>query len=646
MRDSNAYLKKSDTFEEKVPSLTQIDYWNSTDGWMRTIFASTAKNSLARGSASHTIKTAMRVSDKKLRLLQFSLYLSPGTFPVFGFRFLESWTGLGVARLVFMLVSLTASQVAVLAQRTISSPVAFEDRIQFAVSNGTCSSWCFQKNCPCRTLTGDATRVVGRGLVQYGDVDANGSLANPEKYIQDGVLDEWATLHVILDPPVGNPDGWGNERSCSPWTVKSTVQINGFGIKERLVVQYCPKSGRDYPQHLTLQFPAKHLRFATRNPGAAPTPMQNTLKILTAATPYQNPAECDDHLGYSIREVYVEFKAMAPVLAIHGCCGESESWFTGTETDSIHGVIDHQNYHPPRISEVFNDRRAAFATMRFSFEPGSNQVYIKEGLPHLVERANRTLMEFGTQSISLLAHSKGGLRARHLIGSAEWQNTGVRSLITIATPHYGSTVAEWVKAQQQSGEHGNNDVAKLIGGLTEFAEREIDELTQEGANAVVNRPFPSPRVVFHIRDKRIETRYWTIGADADRNGNRFLGPDEVVNLGPLHAESLIAGPATLAYRIAGLAKYVYTEKVTELKLVCPTVQSPCRVIAVSVLRAREEPHNEPFRPNDVVVTRRSAAYRLTEAKFYDGQAGQNHHSIGNYWFTGNDVYELLKNVPK
>jgi hypothetical protein len=550
-------------------------------------------------------------------------------------------------------VILLAAHVGLFAQRTISSPVPFEDRIQFSVIDGSCSSWCFQKNCPCRTLTGDATRVVGRGLVQYGDIDADGRLANQEKYIQDGVLEAWATLHVILDPPVGNPDGWGNERPCSPWTVKSSVEINDFEIKEPLVVQYCPKSGRDYPQHLTLQFPAKYLRFAKRNPGAAPTKTQNTLKIFTSAGPHQNPAECDDHLGYSIREVYVEFKAMAPVLAIHGCCGESRSWFTGTDIDPVNGGLsDNQNYPPPRISEVFNERRAGFNTAQFDFGMDSTEVTIYGGFSHFAGEVTKTLAEFGSQTLHLLAHSKGGLRARHFIGSAEWQDTGIRSLITVATPHYGSTVAEWVKAQQQSGEHGNNEVAKLIGGLTEFAEREIDELTQEGANEVVNRPFPSPRPIFQIRDTKIEARYWTIGADADRNGDRSLSYDETANLVKLHnvwvplRPTAVEEVATLAYRIAGLAKYVYTEKVTEPRLVCPTVQSPCRVVAVTVLRVREVPHNEPFRPNDVVVTRRSAAYRFTEAKFYDGQSGQNHHSIGNYWFTGNDVYELLKTVPK
>jgi pimeloyl-ACP methyl ester carboxylesterase len=521
--------------------------------------------------------------------------------------------------------------------------VEHEDRITFEIGPNDCISDCFQL---CKELDykGQAHRVVGRGL--QSDLLSDGTLENPAKFISDGVLDEFATLHLVLDPPVGNPDGWGNERPCQLWIVNSHVRINNVPIAAPLSVKYCPTAGRQEPQHLTVKFPAKLLRFPTRNAGSAPSPRENTLKIQTTASIHDLPGECDDHLGYGIREAYIEFKAMAPVLAIHGCCGESESWFTGTNVDAAGGnPTDDLKYPPPRISEVFSERRAGFRTVNFSFAPDSTQVTIRRGMPHLAGEVSKTLKEFGTQTIHLLAHSKGGLRARHLLGTAQWQNTGIRSLITIATPHYGSTVAEWAKAQQLSGER-REYTGQVIGALTGFVERERDELTQAGADAIVNTPFPSPPPEFHINGAAVAPRYWTIGADADRNGNRLLEPSEVANLMPLGSEAAVAGAATLAYRIAGLAEYVYTEKVTEERIICAPLLPTCKAVMVTVHRIREVPHSEPFRPNDVVVTRRSAAYRFTEAKFYDGEAGQNHHSIGNYWFTGNDIYDLLKTVPK
>ncbi len=537
-------------------------------------------------------------------------------------------------------------------QRPIESPVRFEDRIEFTSRNSNgCISWCFQK-CPSITLTGNATRVVGRGLVSHADISSDGVLQNPDKYTQDRVLDETATLHLILDPPVGDPSGWGHERPCREWSVSGRVKVNGIDINKPFAAHYCPKSGREKPQHLTVPIPAKHLRFAARNLNNVPTPAENTLEILHSASIYTLPGECDDHLSYSLNEAYIEFKAMAPVLAVHGCCGETESWFTGTDNDPKSGTLsDNENYPPPRIAEEFAARRAGFRTARFELSAESWKVSIKDGMPHYVEEVIKTLREFGSQTLNLAAHSKGGLRARHMLGSAEWRNTGVRSLVTIATPHYGSTVAEWVKAQQDSAERGE-DIGRLLSWATDFAHREIGELTQQGVDAMINRPFSSPPKTFHVSGKDISTRYWTLGANADRNGDRILELGELENLAPASsgwipgAPGATAAVATFAYRIAGLDKYIFTEKVTETRTICPPLQPPCRVSAVTVHRIREVPHNEPFRPNDVVVTRRSAAYRFREAKFYADASGQNHHSIGNFLLTGKDFYDLLRLVPK
>lgn len=537
-------------------------------------------------------------------------------------------------------------------QRPIESPVPFEDRISFTDrSANACFSRCFQQ-CPSMTLKGDATRVVGRGLTPEQDLRPDGTLQNPEKYIQDGVIDAVATLHLSPDPPIGQPDGWGGEQPCAPWTVSSEIEINGFSIDAPLVVEYCTSTGRANPQHLSVSIPAKYLRFAVRNENGLPTPKENTLEIQSSASIYDLPGECGDHASYQLNEAYVEFKAMAPVLAVHGCCGETESWFTGTETDRETGAqSDNSNYPPPRIAEEFANRRAGFRTARFSFDPKTRQAKIEGGAPHFAEEVIQTLREFGSQTINLLAHSKGGLRARHLLSSAEWRNTGARSLVTIATPHYGSVVAEWVKAQRESARRGEY-IGRLLSWATEFTEQEIDELTQDGANAIVNRPYAAPPESFVISGKKISPRYWTIGADADRNGDRILELGELANLTPDGSSWIPGKPgataavATLAYRIAGLDKYVYTEKTLEPRAICPTLQPPCWTVNVPVHRIREVPHNESFRPNDIVVTRRSAAYQFQEARFYSGGDGQNHHSIGNYGFTGRDVYALFRMVPK
>ena len=168
----------------------------------------------------------------------------------------------------------------------------------------------------------------------------------------------------------------------------------------------------------------------------------------------------------------------------------------------------------------------------------------------------------------------------------------------------------------------------------------------------MNRRFEKPPQSFRVSGRDISTRYWTIGADADRNGDRLVELGELANLTPDSFRWIPGAPgaatavATFAYRIAGLDKYVFTEKTTETRTICPPLQPPCRTVNVTVHRIREVPHNEPFRANDIVVTRRSAAYRFQELKFYDVASGQNHHSIGNFLFTGKDIYDALRLVPK
>lgn len=48
------------------------------------------------------------------------------------------------------------------------------------------------------------------------------------------------------------------------------------------------------------------------------------------------------------------------------------------------------------------------------------------------------------KSVNIIAHSMGGLDARYMISQLQPQNVDVKSLVTIATPHHGSRVADWL----------------------------------------------------------------------------------------------------------------------------------------------------------------------------------------------------------
>lgn len=68
---------------------------------------------------------------------------------------------------------------------------------------------------------------------------------------------------------------------------------------------------------------------------------------------------------------------------------------------------------------------------------------IETNAAQLKEEINQYLMETGAEKVNIIAHSKGGLDARYMIGGLEMAEK-VASLTTLCTPHKGSPVATWV----------------------------------------------------------------------------------------------------------------------------------------------------------------------------------------------------------
>ncbi len=61
---------------------------------------------------------------------------------------------------------------------------------------------------------------------------------------------------------------------------------------------------------------------------------------------------------------------------------------------------------------------------------------------HLYSRIQTILAETGAEKINIIAHSKGGIEARYLITKLD-KGKCVASLTTIATPHWGSSFADF-----------------------------------------------------------------------------------------------------------------------------------------------------------------------------------------------------------
>lgn len=76
---------------------------------------------------------------------------------------------------------------------------------------------------------------------------------------------------------------------------------------------------------------------------------------------------------------------------------------------------------------------------------GNQQAYgtIKANAEHLKARVNEILKITGSEKVNIIAHSRGGLESRYMI-SLPGMSDKVASLTTLATPHRGSSMADYI----------------------------------------------------------------------------------------------------------------------------------------------------------------------------------------------------------
>jgi triacylglycerol lipase len=134
------------------------------------------------------------------------------------------------------------------------------------------------------------------------------------------------------------------------------------------------------------------------------------------------------------------------------------------------------------------------------------------------ERLMRVLDETHADQISIIAHSMGGLDARHLISKKGWHDT-VEALVTIATPHRGSSVASFILKQPQSVRKWLANMADWLG--THILEdgsanirQALNELTPEYVENTFNEEVPD----------HPDVQYWSYGCQAGKGTDIPIDP--------------------------------------------------------------------------------------------------------------------------
>lgn len=111
----------------------------------------------------------------------------------------------------------------------------------------------------------------------------------------------------------------------------------------------------------------------------------------------------------------------------------------------------------------------------------------------LRDEVNQVLAVKNQEKVHIIAHSMGGLDARHMIVNHDMA-ARVSSLTTIGTPHLGTSCADWALAHQ--GDEFIKVIEKVIdlGGFRDLARDACNKFNedaqeQEAANSVVYRAY-------------------------------------------------------------------------------------------------------------------------------------------------------------
>jgi triacylglycerol lipase len=134
------------------------------------------------------------------------------------------------------------------------------------------------------------------------------------------------------------------------------------------------------------------------------------------------------------------------------------------------------------------------------------------------DRLDRIQDTTGADAVVLIAHSMGGLDARYMISEMGLHDR-ISALVTIATPHRGSSIASFIVEQPEIVRTRIMDLANWLGthaleGSTSDAYQAISQLTPDYTQNTFNPSVPDHPSV----------RYWSVAGRAGKGTDVPMDP--------------------------------------------------------------------------------------------------------------------------
>ncbi|KAI1284103.1 Alpha/Beta hydrolase protein [Xylaria sp. FL0933] len=147
----------------------------------------------------------------------------------------------------------------------------------------------------------------------------------------------------------------------------------------------------------------------------------------------RDTAESDPRLGKAIHDEYASIKdhyetPKLPIVLAHGLLGFAELHLT-----------------PGWLPPVYYWRGITEALKANGVHVITTTVPPSGSIEKRAEKLARGIADAaGGREVNIIAHSMGGLDARYMISHLHPENVAVRSLVTVASPHHGSSFADYL----------------------------------------------------------------------------------------------------------------------------------------------------------------------------------------------------------
>ena len=133
-------------------------------------------------------------------------------------------------------------------------------------------------------------------------------------------------------------------------------------------------------------------------------------------------------------------------------------------------------------------------------------------------RIEHILQETGASKVNIIAHSMGGLDARYLISEVGFHDR-VASLVTISTPHHGSSIASFLLEQPGVLKEWLTEIANWMGT------RVRNDVNADFLNTVAEL---TPDYICNEFNARIQNhpsvKYWSFSAQAGKGTRNRISP--------------------------------------------------------------------------------------------------------------------------